>query len=109
MINEMIQPTVTIEPSPAAYDNLIVHLTREVERLVQDRDKALLQVKAEQEHNRRLLAACAFYRGAAAEGLGLLRQAAETGEIDANAASVCTESIAGDLEKGDEVILPTAK
>lgn len=85
--------------------DVMTHLNNEVARLT-----SLLQ--AERVHNQRLMAACALYRSAACEGLAMLRQMYTLAERDVapdgDPIEAARDSVADDIEGGDELAIPTA-
>jgi hypothetical protein len=90
-------PTAIIEPSPAAYDGLIAHLRAEIDRLT-------TLHRAEQEHNRRLSAACSLYRSAACTGLTAMWSVPVTQHDFSNE----IDSLKEDTVAADHLAIPTA-
>lgn len=85
----------------------VAHLRAEIDRLVADRERAWAQVRAEQEHNRRLSAACSLYRSAASRGLTIAKAGAE-GDVNQDVASDALDEMVEDIKRADGIVLPLA-
>jgi purine nucleoside phosphorylase len=77
------------------YDGLIAHFRAEIDRLT-------TLHRAEQEHNRRLLAACSLYRSAAEVGVTALWHVSENGSVDDR------NEIGDMVARADAIAIPTA-
>jgi hypothetical protein len=82
----------------------VTHLRAEIDRLTADRDRALTQVRAEQEHNRRLALAFGLMRSAAHTLMAAISSIPDE-DYDR---SCDTDDATADISKADALVLPTA-
>lgn len=98
-----------IGPDAKLYAEHVAHLRAEIDRLTADRDKQATQVRAEQEHNRRLAVACALYRSAAVRNGVPLRVIEEGGDPTQDVCESISNRSRADMDKADALVMPTAK
>ncbi|HYH65424.1 MAG TPA: hypothetical protein VD866_12075 [Urbifossiella sp.] len=112
----VLPPGMTVEPSPAAFDHLIGHLRAEIDRLTAarkaDADRYEMQLSAEREHVRRLMAGYARAVGGLSSGLGalrLLKADADNGDASkADGIDAVIDDMTTDYTAADTLVLPTA-
>lgn len=93
-------PPITPELA-ASYAGFIAHLRAEI-------DRQAVQLRAEQEHNRRLMAGYAIACRAAASGAAIAHMGTVT-DVDSDCAKEAVAVIKADLARADSLVIPIAE
>ena len=98
----VMPPSWHITPElAAAYAGFIAHLRAEI-------DRQAVHLRAEQEHNRRLMAGYAIACRAAASGAAIAHMGTVT-DVDGDCAKEAVAVIKADLARADSLVIPTAE